>query len=62
MLSDYIKKFQKQIKEDTYDIAKENEIFHKIHDANEVILEISQNELHKNVLKYISPYFGFDLK
>ncbi len=62
MLSEYIKKFQKQIREDTYDIAKENEIFHKIHDANEVILIVSENELQKNILKYISPYFGFDLK
>ncbi len=62
MLVEYIKKFQKQIREDTYDISKEEEILKKMCDSNEIILAVSQNELQKEILKYISPYFGFELK
>jgi hypothetical protein len=62
MLADHIKKFQADAKKENYDMDNAGDVMHKMYDANMIILEISQNELHKEILKYISPHFGFELK
>ena len=62
MLADHIKKFQTEAKKEEYDMSNASDIMQKMYDANMIILEISQHELQKEILKYISPYFGFELK
>ncbi len=71
LIVEYIKKLQIQARKNDIeidieiienDVDKRSEIMHKMYDAQMVRFVISTNELEKNILKYISPYFGFNLQ
>lgn len=47
-------------KNDIYDPEKSSRVFEQMQEANMLISEIMKSDLDKDILKYISPYFGFD--
>ena len=63
MMSDYVSKFMKEMKENIDSNEKKAKIaIEKIYDAETVIRGIVKNDLRKEILKYIAPYFNVDVK
>ncbi len=63
MMSDYVSKFIKEMKENVDSNEKKAKIaMDKMYDAETVIRGIVKNDLRKEILKYIAPYFNVDVK
>ncbi len=71
LIMEYIKKLQLEARKNEIDIDVEiietdidqrSEIMKKMYNAQMVRFVISKHELEKEILKYISPYFGFHCK
>jgi len=63
MMSDYVNKFVKELKDNADCNTKQAKIaMEKMYDAETVIRGIVKNDLRKEILKYIAPYFNVDVK
>jgi hypothetical protein len=63
MMSDYVNKFIKEMKENVDCNEKKAKIaMERMYDAETVIRGIVKNDLRKEILKYIAPYFNVDVK
>ena len=62
MMTNYSKKFFEIIKENINDAKKAKDAMNEMHHADLVLLGIVQNNLRKEILKYIAPYFNIDVK
>jgi hypothetical protein len=62
MLREHINRYSKEATADDFDMSRDKEVSSILLSSNEIIGIILKKELHKAVLKYIAPYFGFEVE